>query len=569
MAAIERITRTYRHLGRDRKILAVLARHGFGELLRRLGVERYVESGLQLFGSEPEADLRLRPAERLRHALAELGPTFIKLGQLLSTRPDLIPIDVARELEKLQDQAPAFAGEEARRIVSQELDRPVDEIYAIFETEPFAAASLGQVHRGVLAEDGREVVVKVQRPAIRQTVETDLEIIEHLATIAERHADLRVHRPAAIVAEFRRALAKELDYTVEAAHLRRFGMMFAGDPTVRIPDLVPERTSSRVLTMERLPGIKVSKLVESPGAFDRDRIARRGADAILRQIFDFGFFHADPHPGNVLILPDDVVGLIDLGQVGRLDRATRYLVAQLFGSLVASDVEGASSAFLELTDSEVEPDRHALESDVAEIIDWHLARPVGEMQLGRTVWRLLEIATRHRRSVAPEIFLVMKALATLDGLVRELDPAFDLPSHSRPLLRRLAREQFSPPKLAASAWEASLQLSRLVRELPRELSESLRRLARGRVRLALEHHKLYPLVRTLEVAANRLVFAIVLAALLIASSLVVLADVPPKWHDVPVIGLAGYLLAAVIGFGLLWSILRRGGLSARERDKLD
>ncbi len=565
MAALEQITRTYRHLGRYRKILAVLVRHGFGELLRRLGVDRTADSSWQLFQSEPNADPRLGPAERLRSALAELGPTFIKLGQLLSTRPDLISPDVARELEQLQDQAPPFEAEEARRIVVEELGRPIEEVFEVFENEPFAAASLGQVHRAVLAEDGREVVVKVQRPAIRRTIETDLEIIEYLAARAERHEDLEIHRPSAIVAAFRRALDKELDYTVEAAHLRRFAAAFAGDPTVRIPALVPRWTTSRVLTMDRLPGTKVSKLDSADASVDRELIASRGADAVLRQIFEIGFFHADPHPGNVLIVPDNVVGFIDLGQVGRLDRATRYVVAQLFGALVSNDVESACSAFLELTTSEAEPDRVSLEADIAEVIDWHLARPVGEMQLGRTVWRLLEIATRHRRRVAPEIFLVMKALATLDALVRELDPAFDLSAHSRPLMRRLAREQLAPRRLAAEAWETSLRLARLVRELPQELNDSLRQLAQGQVRLSLEHHKLYPLVHTLEVAANRLVFAIVLAALLIASSLVVLADIPPKWHDVPVIGLGGYLLAAIIGLGLLWSILRRGGLSTRAK----
>ncbi len=564
MAAIEKITRTYRHLGRYRKIVAVLVRYGFGGILARLGVERYLETGLALFREDSGDDHRHRGgAERLRLALVELGPTFIKLGQLLSTRPDLIPLELAQELEQLQDQAPPFPADEARRIVEEELGAPLEEIYRSFEHEPFAAASLGQVHRAVLADGGRDVVVKVQRPGIRRTVETDLEILGHLTSIAERHVsaeELELHRPSAIVAEFRKAVDKELDYRIEAAHLRRFGLMFRDDDTVRIPAVFPRFTTSRVLTMERLAGVKVSTLAAGEHGFDRERIARRGADAMLRQIFAFGFFHADPHPGNILVLEGDVVGFVDLGQIGRLDRPTRLRVARLFSCLVSNDVEGATGALLELTESDAETERHALEADVAELIDWHLGRPVGEMQLALMVWRLLEIATRHRRAVSSEIFLVLKALATVDALVRELDPAFDLPSHSRPLLKRLMLKQLAPRNLADGAWDAAQQLARLARELPRELREMLRQLGEGRLSLDLEHRNLESLQHTLEMVANRLAFAIVLAALLIASSLVALGDIPPKWHGMPVIGIAGYLMSAVIGVRLLWSILKRGGL---------
>ena len=565
MAAIEKITRTYRHLGRYRKIVTVLVRHGFGGILGRLGVDRYLDAGLGLFREETAENAhQLTTAERLRLALVELGPTFIKLGQLLSTRPDLIPLDLARELEKLQDQAPPFPGDEARRIIEEELGSPLQDVYTSFEPEPFAAASLGQVHRAVLAEDGQDVVVKVQRPGIRRTVETDLEILAHLMSIAERHVpaeELEVQRPSAIVGEFRKAVEKELDYTTEAAHLRRFALMFENDETVAIPAVFPRYTTTRVLTMERLAGVKVSKLAGGEdGVHDRERIARRGADAMLRQIFDFGFFHADPHPGNILVLEGDVVGFIDLGQIGRLDRATRRLVARLFGCLVSNDVEGATTALLEVTESETEVERHALEGDVAELIDWHLHRPVGEMQLALMVWRLLAIATRHRRAVPSDIFLVLKALATVDALVRELDPGFDLPSHSRALLRRLTFEQQAPQNVAADVWESTQQLTRLLREVPRELREMLRQIGQGRVRLDLEHRNLESLQHTLEMVANRLSFAIVLAALLVASSLVALGDIPPKWHGMPVIGIAGYLLSAVIGLRLLWSILKRGGL---------
>jgi ubiquinone biosynthesis protein len=289
-------------------------------------------------------------------------------------------------------------------------------------------------------------------------------------------------------------------------------------------------------------------------------VARRGADAILAQIFVHGFFHADPHPGNVLVLPGNVVGFIDLGQVGRLDRRTRLLVADLFAALVDKQVERATEAFIDLTEAEEPCRQGVLEADIAEFMDWHVDRPLGELQLGKMVWRLLDIAARHRRTISPSLFLVLKALGTLETFARMLDPRFDLAERARPAIRRLLRERLSPARWAAEGWSGGVELARLAGVLPRELREILALVRRGRLHVEFEHRGLGPLLHTHELTANRLVFAIVLGALLIASSLVVLGDVPPRWKGVPVIGVFGYALSAVTGLGLLWSILRRGRL---------
>jgi ubiquinone biosynthesis protein len=311
--------------------------------------------------------------------------------------------------------------------------------------------------------------------------------------------------------------------------------------------------------MERLSGRKISTLGRNDAPeFDRETVARRGADAVLAQIFIHGFFHADPHPGNVLVLPGDVVGFIDFGQVGRITPRTRYLVADLLGALIDQDEEAATDHLLELTSSDRPVDRAAMESEMAEFIDWHIDRPVGELRIGRMVWQLLEIAGRHRRSVSPELFLVLKALGTLEGLSRALDPSFDLTSRARPMLRRMLLERYSPRAIGASTWSTGVELAYLLRQLPRELREVLRQLRSGRLHVEFEHRGLDPVLHTHELATNRLVFAIVLAALLVGSSLLVVSDIPPKWHGVPFIGLFGYVLSGVIGLGLLWSILRRG-----------
>ncbi len=557
-----KLSRTARHIGRYRQIVTVLVRYGFGQVFQQLRIERYLRLGRRALHVEPSRAAGRSRAERIRLALEELGPTFVKLGQLLSTRPDLVPLDIVQELVKLQESAPPFDGDEARRIVEKELGRPIEQVFRTFDTEPIAAASLGQVHTAVLAADGSEVAVKVQRPRIEDTVETDLEILEDLSRLVERGVEaLELQRPSAIVDEFKRALEKELDYTIEAAHLRRFARMFEDSETVRVPRVYREWTTRRVLVMERLSGSKVSdrsRLVAE--GFDPQQLARNGTEAVLSQIFLHGFFHSDPHPGNVLALTGNVVGFIDLGQVGRLDRRTRYLTAQLLQAMVERDEESVTDTFLELTVSEEPPDRHLIEADVAEVLDWYMDRPLGELQIGRMVVRLMEIAAGHELRISPGLFLVFKALGTLESLAQTLDPEFDISASARPVLERLARERLSPRRLAAETWVSTLDMARLLRDIPGELRQIMDKLRRGRLRVEFEHQGLEPALHTHELATNRLTFGIVLAAILIASSLLALGDIPPKWRGLPILGILGYLLSGVLGLGLLWSIIRHGRL---------
>ncbi len=557
-----KLSRTYRHVGRYRQIVTVLVRYGFGQAMEDLKVRRYLRLGRGRLRAPSEGVEGRDLAVRIRLALEELGPTFIKLGQLLSTRPDLVPVRIAQELEKLQDQAPPFPAEAARRIIEQELRRPLEEVFSEFDPRPVAAASLGQVHAAVLAGTGEPVVVKVIRPEIHQSVATDLEILHDLAALAERQLeDLEFQRPTAIVEEFARALEKELDYTIEGAHLVRFARMFESDETVRIPRVHLRWTTRGVLTMERLPGTRLAsreKLVQQ--GHDPQVLAANGVSALLRQIFIHGFFHSDPHPGNLLALPGDAVGFLDLGQIGRLDRRTRYLAAQMLRAMVERDEEGVTEAFVDLTRSETMPDRHRLETDIAELLDWHMDRPLGDFQIGRMVWRLMDIAARHHRELPVDLFLVFKSISTLESLARTLDPDFDLATPARPILERLARERLSPGRLASETWTSGTDVARLVRDLPGELRQILDKLRTGHLRVEFEHKGLDPALRTHELTTNRLVFAVVLGSLLVASSLVALGEVPPLWHGMPVIGLVGYLLSGVLGLALLWSIVRRGRL---------
>ncbi len=554
------IGRTYRHIQRYRQILTVLFKYGFGDLVDVLKIEQYIEIGLQMISRKRREKIeRLSRAERLRMALEELGPTFIKMGQILSTRPDLLPVEFIRELAKLQDNVPPFEFDQAKKIIETELGAPLEDIFKDFDETPVASASLGQVHEARLAED-EEVVVKVQRPGIRKTIEVDMEIMLHLATLMERHLEgWDLHRPTKVVEEFARTLEKEMDYTAEASHMQTFAKHFEGEHTVYVPKVYRELTTDRVLTMEKIVGIKISRIdLLEKGGFDKEKIAARGADLIMTQIFVHGFFHADPHPGNIFILPDNVICYLDFGMMGRIGRQTREDFADLIMSVARQDESSAVNVLLKLTIWDDEPERGLLERDVAEFMDQHFNRPLKELELGKLLHQLLDIASKHRMRLEPDLFLMIKALSTVEALGKDLDPDFDITSSATPFIRHIRLDRLHPGRIAGDMIDSGAEFVHLLKEIPGEIRKILKQTRQGRVKIEFEHRGLEPMLSTHDRISNRIAFAIVLAALIIGSSLIVLSGIPPKWHEIPIIGLAGFVIAGVMGFWLLISILRRG-----------
>ncbi|MBW1929023.1 MAG: AarF/ABC1/UbiB kinase family protein [Deltaproteobacteria bacterium] len=539
------IGKTYRHIQRYRQILTVLFKYGFGDLVHTLKIEQYLEIGLQMISRKRREKIEtLSRAERVRMAMEELGPTFIKMGQILSTRPDLLPVEFIQELGKLQDHVPPFEYAQVKDIIERELGVPLGQLFKDFEETPLASASIGQVHRARLV-DGDVVVVKVQRPGIRKTIEVDLEIMLHLATLMERHLKaMEIHRPTRIVEEFARTLEKELDYTIEAAHTERFAMQFIDDTTVYVPKIYREATTSRVLTMEYVSGIKASEIARLDEAgLDRREIARRGFDLIMKQVFVHGFFHADPHPGNIFILPGNVICYLDFGMMGRIGRKSREHFADLIMNIVRRDELKVTDALVRLTISDEEPNHNALERDVAEFINQHFYRPLKELDLGKLLHQLLEMAANHRLTVPPDLFLMIKALSTAEGVGRVLDPDFDATERAAPFVRRIQLQRLHPKRVAEDIYDSGSDFLHLIKEIPGELREILKQARQGRVKIEFEHRGLEPMLSTHDRISNRLAFAIVLASLIIGSSLIVLSGIPPKWHGIPVIGLA---LAAVL-----------------------
>lgn len=554
------ITRTYRHLERLIEILGIAFKFGFGDVIDRLKIEQYLDLGRKIFSRKDHKEIEaLSRPQRLRLALEELGPTFVKMGQMLSTRADLLPPDFVTELARLQDEVAPFPFEQVKEIIETELNTRPDITFQTIDTEPMAAASIGQVHKAWL-RDGSAVVVKVQRPDIMGTIDADLEIMLHLAGLMEKHLEgWDVHRPTKLVEEFARNLNNELDYTNEAANMERLASLLADDPLAYIPKVFPRATTPRVLTMEFIKGIKSGALerLRSEG-YDLKEIAARGADLMMKQIFVHGFFHADPHPGNLMILPENIICFLDFGMMGRLDRMTREEIVNFVVAVARRDESTMVTALLALTRYEMEPDRRELERAVSDLVNRHLYRPLREIQLGKLLQQLFDVTARFRLHIPPDILLLVKAVTTLEGLGQRLDPEFDVIKAASPFVQKIQLDRFRPQRLARDMMGYSHEMFHLLREVPGDFKAVLRLVKQGKLKIEFEHIGLTPFLNTQDRTSNRLAFAIVIASLVIGSSLIIHSGIPPKWHDIPLIGLAGYVVAGLMGFWLLVSILRRG-----------
>lgn len=556
------IRRGYRHLNRYRQILAVLIKYGFGELVDTLKIDQYFEIGLQILSRKPRDRVeQFSRAERVRMALEELGPAFVKLGQILSTRPDLIPRDFIQEFSKLQDQVPQFAFDDVRQIVEKELKNNIEELFQQFEETPLAAASIGQVHKARL-KDGEEVVVKVQRPDIRRTIEVDLEIMLHLAFLMERHVEeLKFHRPTKIVNEFALLIDKEIDYTIEASHMERFARQFQGDMGIYVPKVFRETSSERVITMEYVEGVKASEIdrIDNEG-LDRKIITQRGADLVLKQIFEHGFFHADPHPGNLYILPENVICFLDYGMMGRIDRKTQEDFSELLYSLAHRDECGIVQMIMRITEFEDEPNLRILEREVSDLIGEHLYKPLKDLRIGKFIQQLMELLFRNRLQLPPDLFLMMKTLTTLEGVTLSINPDFDLMERIEPFIKRIKRARMHPGRIAEELFQSGIELARLLREIPKETHDILKQLKRGRFKGEIKHQGLAPLQTTLDQLSNRIAVSIVIASLIVGSSLIILSKIPPLMSGIPIIGIIGFGAATIMGFWLAIAILRKGML---------
>jgi ubiquinone biosynthesis protein len=549
-----RTSRKHSSLERSRQIANILVRHGLGYLVGVFGLERFVPFQRGLLKHPRRAEPYTQP-EHVRMALEELGATFIKLGQILSTRTDLLPPEYLAEFAKLQDAAPTIPIERVQETLLAELGKPIEEVFVTFDPLPLAAASIGQAHAATMP-DGTEVVVKVRRPGVVEQVEEDLEILQNLAATASRRWEFASQYDlVGLIQEFAETLHAELDYLREGHNAGRFAANFAGDATVHIPQVFWETTTSRVLTLERIRGIKINDLAAlDTSGIDRTVVAEQAARIILKMVFEDRFFHADPHPGNFFIEPGGRIGLIDFGMVGMVDERTQEHLVRVILALTSQDADRLADAFLDLGVTSQQVDRSLLGHDLEHLVSRYYGQPLGEIALGPLLEEMLTIVRRHRLRLPPNLALLVKTIVMNEGLGMQLDPTFRLTSVLVPYAQRLMLRQYSPlfwtKQLGRAGWDALW----LVTELPQQLRRILGELERGSLTMNMRPMDVESVIRRFERIGNRIIIGAVLAAFIIGLAMLMASYHPSGWNQW-IFFIIGFVSAGVLGVYLAWSIL--------------
>lgn len=548
-----------RDLGRLQEIAVVLIRYGFGDVVQRIGMAGALEkAGKVLHWGSGEESVRMRTPERLRRVLEDLGPTFVKLGQVLATRVDVFGPEWLEEFSRLQEKAPPVEWDEIRAQLTEDLGRPPEEVFTEVDGEPLAAASLAQVHRARLA-DGRQVVLKVRRPGIRPTIEADLRLLRRLADIVESEApEMRQYRPSEIVKQFSRSLSRELDFAAECRNAERIDAQLDPESGIVVPEVFWEYSGERLNVQRLIEGIAGSDIdrVEAAG-LDRHRIARRGTHAILSMILDHGFFHADPHPGNVKFLPEERIALLDFGMVGRLSQTRRHEVADLLHGLIDRDPDRVVRILL-VWSSDTDTDTDQLEEDIVDFIEQYHGVPLEHLDMSAMIGDMTRVLRHHHLILPADLVLMLKAFITLEGMGRSLDPEFDMASEAAPVIRGVLKRHYSPSRVAERLQKNLMDTLRVVGALPEDLSRLLRMARRGRVEVHIDINSLKEVAARLDKAASRLTLGIVTAALIIGSAITLNAQHDPNDTGLPLLGTIGFAGAALGGIWLLISIWKSG-----------
>jgi len=551
-----------RDLGRLRDISGILVRYGFTQVVQSLGMAAALERlGETLRWTESEDLARLSTPERVRRALEELGPTFIKLGQLLSTRVDLFAPEWIEEFEKLQDAVPPVDFDSLREQLAEDLGAPPESVFEHLEREPLAAASIAQVHRARLA-DGTPVVVKMRRAGIRATVEADLRLLKRLAQVAEQQIpEAARFRLPALVDQFRRSILLELDLANECRNAERLAANLAerhgeGESPIIVPRVHWDWTGERVNVQDYVHGIPARQVEDLAGAgLDPRALAVDGARAVLSTILEDGFFHADPHPGNLFFLPGNRIAFVDFGMVGHLSERRREQFVELLHAIVEHDEEAAADTLMELSDASY-GDRDGLVEDVSVFLRTYHGVDLAHLDLGSVIHDLLAMLRDNELALPPDLAATFKVFITLEGLGKRLHPEFHLIRESEPIVRRAFLARHSPVALARRGRRGLAEGVRLLTRLPRELRETLRAMSRGTLQLKIDVRELDNVTERLDRAASRLTVGMITSALIIGTAIVMTVDEGPRLLGLPLLGALGFIAAGLGGAWVLVSILR-------------
>ncbi len=563
------LPRYYRNLRRWQEIIVVLRKYGLADWLSRLKVD-FIRDWIKDESGIPLSSYS--SAARFRMALTDLGPTFIKLGQVLSLRPDLVGSEHAVELQRLQSQVPADDYELVQKIVECELGKPVGEIFARFEEKPIASASIGQVHEAVLM-DGTEVVVKVQHADIRGTVSEDLEVLEGLAVLAERIPELAAWQPKTIVSQLSRSLRRELSFQRELSNLQVFQQLLSEKEGIRVPKGFPQVSTSMLLTMEKLEGKSLHAIAKDAEVSNglRVDIARRVASLYVEGIFVLGLYHADPHPGNILILPNGDIGLLDFGMVGRIDDTLRGAIEEMLFAVISQDSALLTSLIKRAGKIPASIDESELANDVADLIANYATQPLESLDFAAALHDATDILHRHRITLPSQMSILIKTLITLQGTISQLSPGFSILESVQPMLGQLRKMRFSPRRQARRMRRMYVELEGLLERMPTQISALLELVQEGKLDVQLSHRGLSPSI-------NRLVLGLLTSSLLLGSSILMASKVPPLLftkpgplglQDLSLLGLIGFVISSLVAFRILLAINKSGHLEAENEEHLD
>ncbi|MCJ8498987.1 ABC1 kinase family protein [Desulfatitalea alkaliphila] len=533
---------------RFKEIVGAFVKYGFEDVMGFLHLPG--KRTAQKVTKVPEG---LSPYERIRMAFEELGPTFVKFGQVMSLRSDLLPRSLIVELERLQDNAAPVDWEKMRAVLEENLPLPVDNVFVRCERQPMASASLSQVHRAVLQADGRVVALKIQRPGIRADIDRDLDIFNFIARrLHERVESLQIYNLPGMVDLLRKTLDRELNFLREARYMNVAREQHMDLRGIFIPAVVRELSSEKVLVMDHVEGWRPGDGVTA----DAPHLARIGLAASIRQILENGFFHADPHPGNMLIMGNETLALLDWGMVGRLTPKDRNDMIDLIGAVVSRDSDDLVDAILTLNSAPMNIDRRSLQIDVMELLDMHSVAAVEEINLGMLLLDISDLLRAHRLQVPLDLYLMIKALVTAEGTARLIDPKLDIIAEIEPHLRRLALARFKPTRIWQRFQSMAFKLVTSPIQFPRQVAEVVEKMQRGELRLRFEHHNLGDMRLTLEKTFSRLTLGIIAGATIIGSSLLLVTELPPKVAGYSLLGLIGYLFAGLMALWVVYDILR-------------
>lgn len=556
------ITQTLRNLQRYKQIVLVLMKYGFDDILSRLKFDFYIKLKSTIKLKHKDTDLkRVTAAHRLRLAMEELGPTFIKLGQILSVRPDLISVDMVEEFQKLQDEVPSFPIDQVHAIIRNQLGESTSKLFKQFDDQPIAAASIAQAHRA-MTMDGDEVVVKVQRPGISQLIETDINILSDLALLIEKYIpESEFYEPSKIVEEFARTIRKELDFIREGRNIDRFSRNFENDESIHVPKVYWELTSFQILSMEYIDGIKASQISALDAAgLDRKVIAHNAAICSLEQMFIHGFFHADPHPGNIFILDNNVIAPIDYGIMGSIDQELRLALGDLLAAIIKKDANRILRVFQNLNIIQTDIDERGLRTELTDFMERYYRIPLARLDMRRLINEFIETIKRYKIRLPADMTMMAKALIIAEGVGRKLDPEFDFIELANPYVKRLILRKLDPRRYLSDFVDIVDDLEQLIRIFPAEARSILQKIKKGQLTIKFEHQRLENLIRDLDKASNRLSFSLVIASIIIGSSLIVRLDKGPLLFGFPIIGILGFLIAGLLGLWLVIAIIRSGNL---------